>query len=190
MQIPPHQRPAFPIHRHWWQGGPHLSAVHINHIEIGFSSLTAVLFIQGPCTRRARTRLSQPSLSTPSRFLHDSGNTSQADADATQLHQTRLDIAITGMRFEKPRQHLFLHLHRPFGWDVADVQGRLQGLCSFHLPSIQGLTRDLMNATQLAQHPMGWLWNQQLTDPLTALLCRATMVHVSSLRTVFVVFFC
>ena len=92
------------------------------------------------------------------------------------------------MRFNQQGQHLFLHLRRPFGWDVADVQGRMPRLCSFHLPSIQGLTRDLMNATQLAQQPVGWLWNQQLTDPLAALLCRATMVHVSSLRTVFVMF--
>src|SRR2546426_766463 len=85
VQIPPHQRPAFPIHRHGWQGGPHLSAVHITDIERGFSSLTAVLFIQGPGTRPARTLLAQPSLGTSPRFLHDPGNTSQADASAPQL---------------------------------------------------------------------------------------------------------
>src|SRR5260221_538100 len=188
VQIPPHQRPAFPIHRHRWQGGPHLSAVHIHHIERGFSSLTAVLFIQGPCTRRVRLLLAQPVLGTSPRFLHDSGNASQAEAHATQLQQTRLDIAITGMRFNQQGQHLFLHLYRAFDWTVAGFQGRLQGLCSFHFPSIQGLTRNLMGPTQLAQQPMCWLGYQQLTDPLASLLCCATMVHVSSLRTVFVLF--
>src|SRR2546422_6921694 len=92
------------------------------------------------------------------------------------------------MRFDQQGQNLFLHLHGAGGWDLLDFQSRLQSLCSFHLPSIQGLTRDLMRATQLAQQPMGWLWNQQLTDPLASLLCCATMVHVSSLRTVFLLF--
>src|SRR6266852_9524374 len=59
---------------------------------IGFSALTAVLFIQGPCTRRTRSLLAQPALRTSPRFLHDPANASQADAYATQLHQTRLDI--------------------------------------------------------------------------------------------------
>ena len=85
VQIPPHQRPTFPIHRHWGQGGPHLSALHINHIEIGFSSLTAVLFIQGPGTWRTGLRLSQPSLRTLPRFLRNTDNASQADASAKQL---------------------------------------------------------------------------------------------------------
>jgi hypothetical protein len=35
---------------------------------------------------------------------------------------------------------------------------------------------------------MDWLGNQQLPDPLASLCCCATMVHVSSLRMVFVVF--
>lgn len=58
-QIPPHQGPTFSIHCDWGQGGPDLPAVNINHIERGFSSLTAVLFIQGQGTERGLLSLSK-----------------------------------------------------------------------------------------------------------------------------------
>ena len=47
LQVPPRQGPAFPIHPNRWQARPHLPAVCINDIEVGFPSLAAVLLIQG-----------------------------------------------------------------------------------------------------------------------------------------------
>src|SRR6266571_2362417 len=183
-QIPPDQRPTFPVYRYRRHGGPHLSAVNINHIEISFSSLTAVLLIQGQGTRGAGLLLAQPALGTLPGFLHDPHNASHAHLDATHLQQTGLDIAITGMRFDQQGQHPFLHLHPPFGRVLPEFQSGLQGLSSFLFPSIQRLTRDLMATTQLAHQPMGWFGNQQLTDPLNSLFGCARMVHVSSLRAV------
>src|SRR5207237_7585858 len=80
-QIPPDQRPTFPIYRYRRHGGPHLSAVNINHIEISFSSLTAVLFIQGQGTGGAGLLLAQPLLASVLCFLHDPGNASQTQFD-------------------------------------------------------------------------------------------------------------
>src|SRR6266851_4357492 len=183
-QVPPDQGPTFSIHCDWRQGGPHLSAVNINHIEVGFSSLAAVLFIQGQGTWRARLLLAQPLLRTFSSFLHDPANASQTHTDATHFHQTCLDIAITRMRLNQQCQNLCLHLHRPFRWVLSDFQGCFQSLGSFLFPSIQRLTRNVMGTAQLAQQPMCWLGNQQLTDPLDLLFDCATMMHGSSLRTV------
>src|SRR6266566_5684789 len=46
LQIPQQQGPAFSIDLYRGHRGPHLPAVDINHIQIGFSALAAVLFVQ------------------------------------------------------------------------------------------------------------------------------------------------
>src|SRR5216683_2020409 len=51
LQIPQQQRPTFSIDLHRGHAGPNLPAVDINHIQIGFSALAAVLFIQGQGAR-------------------------------------------------------------------------------------------------------------------------------------------
>src|SRR5205085_7862656 len=76
---------------------------------IGFSALTALLFIQGQGTWGTGLLLAQPLLRPLPSFLHNPGNASHAQLDATHLQQTRLDTAITRMCFDQQGQNLFLH---------------------------------------------------------------------------------
>src|SRR5205823_1545833 len=130
------------------------SAVNINDVEIGFSPLAAVLFIQGQGTRRARTLLVQPSLSALPRFLHDPYNASQADVHTTHSHHTLLDIAVTGMRFYQQSQNRLLYLSCALTRFLLAFQSCFQGPGSSLFPAIQRLTRDLLPPTQFTQQPM------------------------------------
>src|SRR5450755_1391684 len=182
LQIPPDQSPTFSIHCDRWHRGPDLSTVHINHIEIGFSSLTTVLFVQCQRARRLCLLVIQPRLSTLPCVLYQTGNTSQTDVDAMDFLQADLDVPITCMCFNQQHQNKKMDRHRWFGDDGCVFQGRMQGVLSFLFPSIQGLARDLISATQLTDQPMWSCVYQQLADPLNSLVYSATMKHVSSLK--------
>src|SRR5450759_788160 len=183
LHIPEQQRPTFSINLHWGHGGPHLPAVDINHIQIGFSTLAAVLFIQGQGARSSGLLLTQPRLSTLPGFFDDANNPSQAQMNPMQFPQTRLNAPITGMRFDQQRQNQRGNRLIWLRWHERVSQGFFQCLPSCCRPTVQGLTRYLVRTTQLTHLPIGGV-RQHLTDHAHALLNSATMVHVSSLRTV------
>src|SRR5258708_17349999 len=185
LQIPQQQRPTFSIDLHRGHGGPNLPAVDINHIQIGFSALAAVLFIQGQRARSSGLLLTQPRLSTLPGFFDDANNPSQAQMNPMQVPQTRLNAPITGMRLDQQRQNHKGNRLILLGWQELVSQSFFQCLPSCCRPTVQGLTRYLVRTTQLTDQPMYGV-RQHLTDHAYALLNSATMVHVSSLRTVMV----
>ena len=154
----------------------------INHIQIGFSSLATVLFIQ--CQRPWRTGLllTQPRLGALTCFFDDAGNLPQTDLDPMQVLQTRLNASITGMRVDQQSQGQGGKRGSLLRSPLAS-QRFFQCSLPCHRPTIQGLTRDMMRTTQLADQPV-WGLRQHLADHLNALPNSATMVHVSSLGTV------
>src|SRR5713101_3754320 len=183
LQIPHEPRPTFSIDLHRGHAGPNLPAVDINHIQIGFSALAAVLFIQGQGARSSGLLLTQPPLSTLPGFFDDANNPSQAHMNPMQFPQTRLHAPITGMRFDQQRQNHKGNRLILLRWQVVVSQGFFQCLTSCCRPTVQGLTRYLVRTTQLTHLPMSGV-RQHLTDHAHSLLNSATMVHVSSLRTV------
>jgi hypothetical protein len=102
-----------------------------------------------------------------------------------QFPQTRLHAPITGMRFDQQRQNHKGNRLILLGWQELVPQGFFQCLPSCCRPTVQGLTRYLVRTTQLTDQPIHGV-RQHLTDHAYALLNSATMVHVSSLRTVMV----
>src|SRR5258706_247344 len=186
LQIPPHPGPTFSIHLNRRKRRPDLGTVNINHIEVGFSALTAVLFIQGQRTWSTGTLSGQPLAGALSGSLYQVRDTAQAHTHSTQLAKTGLDTAIAGMPFDQQGQHLLLPLATCRGWLWDGSQCVLQGLLSFGFPTIQCLSRNLMSSTQLTDQSILRWRGDHLTDPLNALLGCATMMHVSSLRTVLI----
>src|SRR5216683_2910508 len=183
LQIPHEPRPTFSIDLDRGHSGPNLPAVDINHIQIGLSALAAVLFIQGQRARSSGLLLTQPPLSTLPGFFDDANNASQAQMNPMQFAQTRLHAPITGMRFDQQRQNHKGNRLILLRWQVVVSQGFFQCLTSCCRPTVQGLTRYLVRTTQLTHLPMSGV-RQHLTDHAHSLLNSATMVHVSSLRTV------
>src|SRR6266566_1673687 len=183
LQIPQQQRPTFSIDLHRGHSGPHLPTVDINHIQIGLSALTAVLFIQGQGTRSCGLLLTQPRLSTLPGFFDDANNPSQAQMNPMQFSQTRLHAPITGMRFHQQRQNHKGNRLLLLRWHELLSQSFFQCLPSCCCPTVQGLTRYSVRTTQLTHLPMYGV-RQHLTDHAHPLLNSATMVHGSSRRTV------
>src|SRR6266566_4383246 len=183
LQIPQQQRPTFSIDLHRGHSGPHLPTVDINHIQIGLSALTAVLFIQGQGTRSCGLLLTQPRLSTLPGFFDDANNPSQAQMNPMQFSQTRLNAPITGMRFDQQRQNHKGNRLILLRWHELLSQSFFQCLPSSCRPTVQGLTRYSVRTTQLTHLPMYGV-RQHLTDHAHPLLNSATMVHGSSRRTV------
>src|SRR5260221_1405809 len=179
LQIPQQQRPTFAIDLHRGHGGPNLPAVDINHIQIGFSALAAVLFIQGQGARSSRLLLTQPRSSTLPGFFDDANNPSQAQMNPMQVPQTRFNAPITGMRLDQQRQNHKGNRLILLGWQELVSQSFFQCLPSCCRPTVQGLTRYLVLTTQLTDQPMDGV-SQHLTDHAHSLLNSATMVHVSS----------
>ncbi len=183
LQIPQQQRPTFSIDLHRGHSGPNLPTVDINHIQIGFSALAAVLFIQGQGARSSGLLLTQPRSSTLPGFFDDANNPSQAQMNPMQFSQTRLNAPITGMRFDQQRQNHKGNRLILLRWHELVSQGFFQCLPSCCRPTVQGLTRYLVRTTQSTHLPMYGV-RQHLTDHAHSLLNSATMVHGSSLRTV------
>src|SRR2546425_7671958 len=183
LQIPQQQRPTFSIDLHRGHAGPHLPAVDINHIQIGFSALAAVLFIQGQGARSSGQLVTQPRLSTLPGFFDDANNPSQAHINPMQFSQTRLNAPITGMRFDQQRQNHTGNRLILLRWHELLSQSFFQCLPSCCCPTVQGLTRYSVRTTQLTHLPMYGV-RQHLTDHAHSLLNSATMVHGSSRRTV------
>ena len=71
--------------------------MHIHHIEIRFASFAAVLLIQRQSAIPARDLLVQPGLCALSGALHDRRDRSQADLQAKELFEARLDPTIAGL---------------------------------------------------------------------------------------------
>src|SRR6266852_6200366 len=125
LQIPHEPRPTFSIDLHRGHAGPNLPAVDINHIQIGFSALAAVLFIQGQGAR----------------------------SSGLLFTQTRLHAPITGMRFDQQRQNHKGNRLILLGWQELVPQGFFLCLPSCCRPTVQGLTRYLVRTTQLTDQP-------------------------------------
>jgi hypothetical protein len=185
LQIPQQHRPTFSIDLHRGYHGPHLPTVDVNHIQVGFSALAAVLFIQGQGAWSCGLLVTQPCLNTLPGFFDNANYPSQAHMNPMQFPQTRLNAPITSMRFDQQRQHHKGNCLIWLGWHELVSQGFFQCLLSCCRPTVQGLTRDSMRTTQLTHLPMSGV-RQYLTDHAHTLLNSATMVHVSSLRTVMV----
>src|SRR5260221_5682695 len=181
LQIPQQQRPAFSIDLHRGHGGPHLPAVDINDIEGRFSTLTTVLFVQSQSTPRLRLLLLHPLLGTLPCFFDNASNGTQADLNPMIAFQSGLNASITGVRFQQQVQDQHGNRRGLFHRQDLRFQCLFQPLPSHGFPTLTRLTRDLIGATQLHDQPVGRP-RQQLTDHAYALLNRATMVHVSSLR--------
>src|SRR6266849_2533475 len=182
-QIPQHQDPTFAIDLHRWDARPDLPTVDINHIQIRFSPLAAVLFIQAQSTRGQCLLLGHPTHGSLPCFFDNADDLSHTDVDPMHASQTGLNASITGVRFDQHGQHqagnrsAWLH-----GQDRLS-QRLFQCLASGCRPTVQRLTRYLMGTAQLTDQPVGGL-SQDLTDHVNALLNSATMDHGSSLRTV------
>src|SRR5260370_9749761 len=71
LQIPHEPRPTFSIDLLRGHTVPNLHAVEINHIQLGFSALAAVLFIQGQVARTSRLLLPPPRMRSLSSFFDD-----------------------------------------------------------------------------------------------------------------------
>src|SRR6266446_1182180 len=185
LHIPQQQGPTLAIDRYGRNAGPDLSTVDINHVQIGLTTLAAVLFIQGQGALRTGLLLTQPRSSTLPSFFDDANDLSQAQMNPMQFPQTRLNAPITGMRFDQLRQNQRGKCFSLLGWQGVVSQRFFQCLPSCCRPTVQGLTRYLVRTTQLTDQPIHGV-RQHLTDHAHALLNSATMVHVSSLRTVMV----
>ena len=177
LQIPQQQGPTFPIDLHRGH------AVHIHYIQIGFSALAAVLFIQCQGAGSRGLLVVQPALGTVSGFFDDARDLPQAQIDPMHASQTGLNASITRMRFDQQRQDQCLNRGGLLRSNNPASQGFFQRSDSSRCPTIQRLTRDIMGPTQLTDQPMAGVRHHP-TDHFNTLLNSATMDHGSSLKTV------
>src|SRR5437667_190434 len=183
LQIPQKPRPTFPIDLHRGHAGPDLPAVHIHYIQIGFSALAAVLFIQCQGAGSRGLLVVQPALGTVSGFFDDDRDLPQAQIDPMHASQTGLNASITRMRFDQQRQDQCLNRGGLLRSNNPASQGFFQRSDSSRCPTRQRLTRDIMGPTQLTDPPMAGLRHHP-TDHFNKLLNSATMDLASSLKTV------
>jgi hypothetical protein len=160
----------------------------IDHIQVRFASFATELLIESQGPNRGGLLLGQPgSCSLPS-VVNQLTDRSKRQRSSHQFLQAGLDLPIAGMGFDQQSEHFSLEGTLRVLWLWSWYEHILQGLFCFLLPTVQGLTRNVMVSAQLAHQPMtGWR-GQQLSYPSNSLLCCATMLHSSSLSTVDVVF--
>ena len=182
LHLPPQECPTVAINGHRRNRCPDLPTMHINHIQRRFPWLTTVLFVHSQRSGRRGLLLVQPCLRCKPCLFHDASYTSQAQIDPVHVVHAGLNFSIAGMRFNQQRQNQ----SRKWSWLLRQQRASqrcFQGLGTRGCPTIQRLTRDTLHMTQLCDHSM-FGFRQHLTDPVNALLNRATMVPVSCLRTV------
>src|SRR5260370_40019153 len=106
LKLPEDNQPTLALDCCRRKAGPHLPAVDIHYIQVGFAPFAAELLIERQRTRRRGPLSGQPDSCSFSGLLNQATNLSHRQRDPQQFLQTGLDLPIAGMRFDQQREYL------------------------------------------------------------------------------------